>query len=181
MPNGTKVLPLIQAYRFGVGKGLTEPVAEIRSMALDGVPEDRKSTTRRGYIAQLFREHGCMDEFIDTHWPNGHTDDGERTLRRCEQLRLRHQEILAEEDESHDVEDQDEEAVGQNFALESQLRDFLAHNLGVLERNMRLYEDSDGRRGIEYPVDGGRIDVLAVGDDGRYVVIELKEFLNSRT
>jgi hypothetical protein len=115
-----------------------------------------------------------MEEFVDTHWPNGRTNDGERRLRQYEQLRTRHQGILAGEDESHDVEDQDEDAAAQNFALESQLRDFLAHNLGVLERGMRLYKDQDGRPGIEYPVAGGRIDVLAIGDDGRFVAIELK-------
>jgi hypothetical protein len=59
------------------------------------------------------------------------------------------------------------------FAYESHLRDYLAHNLGVLESGMRLYEDED-IPGIEYPIRSGRIDLLAVALDGSLVIIELK-------
>lgn len=59
------------------------------------------------------------------------------------------------------------------FAYESHLRDYLAHNLGVLEPGLRLYEEED-IPGIEYPIRNRRIDLLAVATDGSLVVIELK-------
>lgn len=170
MQKETKALSLIAAYEFGREKGLGDEIAEIRSMAIDGMRQ--ASRVRRGYVADLFRRHDCLDEFIDKHWPYGRTQDGQRRLHGCERLRERHVQLLAgEADDSGENENDD--AVEQGFALESQLRDFLAHNLGVLEPGLRLYEE-EGKSGIEYPVDGGRIDVLAVDQVGKHVAIELK-------
>lgn len=59
------------------------------------------------------------------------------------------------------------------FALEAHLRDFLAKNLDRLEPGLQLYQ-ADGRNGVEFQVDGGRIDLLGVDHSGRLVVIELK-------
>lgn len=59
------------------------------------------------------------------------------------------------------------------FALEAHLRDFLARNLERIEPGLRLYESGE-RKGIEFPVEGGRIDLLAIDRTGKYVVIELK-------
>src|ERR1035437_4359958 len=41
------------------------------------------------------------------------------------------------------------------------------------ETGLRLYA-SEERNGIEFPVDGGRIDLLAVDRNGKFVAIELK-------
>jgi hypothetical protein len=63
------------------------------------------------------------------------------------------------------------------FALEFQLRDFIAHNRSTIRvggRRLRLYRDSDGREGIEFPTAVGPIDILAVDEDGTFVVFELK-------
>jgi hypothetical protein len=65
----------------------------------------------------------------------------------------------------------------QAFALEYQLRDFLAENLDKLRiggRTMRVYVDPTGRDGIEYPTAVGPIDLLAVDETGAFVVFELK-------
>ena len=59
------------------------------------------------------------------------------------------------------------------FAYESDLRDFLAKNLSVIEPSLQLYEE-DGITGVEFPVGGRFIDILAVDDKKRLVVIELK-------
>jgi hypothetical protein len=59
------------------------------------------------------------------------------------------------------------------FAYESDLRNFLAKNLGVLEPGLRLYEE-EGITGIEFPAGGRFIDILAVDAEQNYVVIELK-------
>jgi hypothetical protein len=59
------------------------------------------------------------------------------------------------------------------FAFERDLRNYLVRNLGLIEPGLRLY-DEQGIIGVEFPVGGRFIDILAVDKDGRYVIIELK-------
>jgi len=59
------------------------------------------------------------------------------------------------------------------FAYEKDLRNYLARNLAVIERGLTLYEE-EGINGIEFPVGGRFIDILAVDSLGAFVVIELK-------
>ncbi|MHB1261753.1 MAG: endonuclease NucS domain-containing protein [Thermoplasmatota archaeon] len=63
------------------------------------------------------------------------------------------------------------------FALEHQLRDFIAENLHAIDvggRRLRLYVDEREVEGTEYDTDVGRIDILAVDDAGAFYVFELK-------
>jgi RecB family endonuclease NucS len=59
------------------------------------------------------------------------------------------------------------------FAYESDLRNFLSKNLHVLDAGLRLYEQ-EGITGVEFPVGGRFVDILALDANGAYVVIELK-------
>jgi len=59
------------------------------------------------------------------------------------------------------------------FAYEHDLRDYLARNLHLIELGLKLYQD-EGINGIEFPVGGRFIDILAIDSSGGYVVIELK-------
>lgn len=59
------------------------------------------------------------------------------------------------------------------FAYEHDLRDYLARNLQLIEPGLSLYRDED-ITGVEYPVGGRFIDLLATDSEGNYVVIELK-------
>jgi len=59
------------------------------------------------------------------------------------------------------------------FAYETDLRNYLSRNLGELETGLRLFED-DGITGIEFPVGGRYIDILAIDSSENLVVIELK-------
>ncbi|MBI5622186.1 MAG: DUF91 domain-containing protein [Elusimicrobia bacterium] len=59
------------------------------------------------------------------------------------------------------------------FAYESDLRDFLAEHLSVIEAGLQLYQD-EGITGVEFPAGGRFIDILAVDAQKRLVVIELK-------
>jgi hypothetical protein len=72
------------------------------------------------------------------------------------------------------ADEEEAEPEGSNeFAYETDLRDFLARNLSLLQRGLRLYED-EGITGIEFPVGGRFVDILAVTPEKDYVVIELK-------
>ena len=67
--------------------------------------------------------------------------------------------------------------VGNTFRLESHLRDYLAQNLShfsFLNTSLSLYEEAGAMRGVEYQTAVGQIDILAVGANGAFYVIELK-------
>jgi len=70
-------------------------------------------------------------------------------------------------------EPEDEPQQQAEFAYESDLKNFLAKNLGLLEPGLRLYED-EGITGVEFPVGRRFVDILAVDANGDYVVVELK-------
>ena len=55
--------------------------------------------------------------------------------------------------------------------------DYLAQNLGLLQglgTTLSIYREAGEVRGVEYQTDVGPIDILAVGENGNYYVIELK-------
>lgn len=63
------------------------------------------------------------------------------------------------------------------FALESHLREYLKKNISKLARTgakLSVYVSDDGRDGVEFQTDVGPIDLLAVDEQERFVVIELK-------
>lgn len=76
-------------------------------------------------------------------------------------------------DEETDDEETDNEGAAK-FAYETDLRNYLAKNLSIIEPGLKLYQDDDGITGIEFDVGGRRIDILAVDVKGALVVIELK-------
>lgn len=63
--------------------------------------------------------------------------------------------------------------ISSEFAYEHDLRDYLAKNLHIIEPSLRLYAD-EGITGVEFPVGGRFVDILAVDSSGGYVIIELK-------
>lgn len=76
--------------------------------------------------------------------------------------------VEIEEEESEDGDDMSRE-----FAYERNLRDYLAKNLQSIESGLKLYQDEEFS-GVEFPVGGRFIDILAVDDQGVFVVVELK-------
>lgn len=70
---------------------------------------------------------------------------------------------------------EEEEIGSRKFAFERDLQNYLVQNLGLLEPGLKLYEDEDGAfTGVEFPAGHRYIDILAVGTDNAYVVIETK-------
>ena len=70
---------------------------------------------------------------------------------------------------------EDDEPGSRTFAFERDLQNYLVRNLGLLEPGLKLYEDEDGEfTGVEFPAGQRYIDILAVGTDDAYVVIETK-------
>lgn len=168
-----KRFPLREAYIFANAHGLGAEAAQVRDMEIEW---DRSytSTVRRGRLIRLFEERGLMPQFVAEHWPDGGKAGGDSLRRAALRVSREYDEFLAgnsgpeEEDAPTSAEQESFE-----FALEAHLRDFLACNLEQIEPGLSLFQ-AQGRTGMEYPVDGGRIDILAVDREKRYVVIELK-------
>ena len=74
---------------------------------------------------------------------------------------------------ANNAEDEKVTAAVSEFAYETDLRDFLAKNLSMIEPGLRLYEE-EGITGVEFPVGGRFLDILGVDAHNRLVVIELK-------
>ena len=172
--NQGETLSLKAAYGFGAEHGLQQEVDEIRDMVIEW---DRSYTSllRRGYIVDLFEKRGIFEEFKKSCWENGNTPAGESKRRRYLRIKQQYEDFLAGHsgsDESPDV-DSEEEKSDQQFAAESDLRDFLAKNLTGIEPGLALYQKGE-QSGVEFSIENGFIDILAVDLQGRFVVIELK-------
>ena len=167
-----KVLRLRPAYAFATEHGLQPDVGRIKRLDVGPIPKGRRGSVRKGSIVALLEEHGLLDQFIKEHWPDGGTPWG-ITRRGRYRKAVRQFEGAQSEDEA-DVDDEaGDEAEDLQFALEEHLRDFLAKNLDRIEKGLRLYQGR-GVTGIEFSIGDARIDVLAIDESGKYVVIELK-------
>ncbi len=163
------------AYPFGAEHGLEREVNKIREMDIEW-DSSYTSSVRKGYIVALFESHGIFDAFKKEHWSVGNTPAGEKKRLWYLKIKARYEEFLAGRGPEAAAESGDEglEAEqGVEFALEAHLRDFLAKNIERIEAGLRLYESPE-RTGIEFPVDGGRIDLLAIDRNAKFVVVELK-------
>ncbi len=165
-------LSLRLAYAFGAAHKLEREINEIRGMEIEW---DRPYTSslRRGFIVELFEKNGLFEEFKAKCWPYGNTKEGEAKRRRSVRIKQQYDEFLSGRGGEIGLEESDEEEVDREFAAESDLRDFLSKNLTRIEPGPRLFEDSD-RSGVEFPVGGRFIDILARDAKDNYVVVELK-------
>jgi len=172
----TQTLSMKAAYEFGAAHGLEREVREIRDMVIEW-DLSYTSSLRRGYIVVLFESKGLFDEFKRQHWSFGNTSAGERKRNWYLRLKARYEAFLSGRSLEPGADSGAEQSLDSEqaleFALESHLRDFLARNLERIEPGLQLHASSENK-GVEFPVDGGRIDLLAVDRNGQYVVIELK-------
>jgi hypothetical protein len=170
----TQALSLREAYAFGAAHGLEPEVEAIRKMRIEW-NASYTSSLRRGYIVALFEEHDLFERFKQEHWAFGATSAGETRRRRYLRIKAQYEEFLAGGAPAPPPDGGDSEDLAEavEFALEAHLRDFLARNLDRIEPGLKLYGPG-GLDGVEFPVSGGRIDLLATDGSGRHVVIELK-------
>ncbi|HTQ40643.1 MAG TPA: endonuclease NucS domain-containing protein [Pirellulales bacterium] len=166
-----KVFPLLRAYDFAEQHGMSQDAEDIREMEIEW---DRSydSSVRRGRMIELFEKRGLLPQFIDEKWPLGRSPQGESKIRQSTKIWRDYVAYLSG-NASSNSEKQEEEQDALEFALEAHLRDFLAKNLDRVEAGLQLYVNGD-ESGREFNVDDGRIDLLAVDRDKKYVVIELK-------
>ena len=78
------------------------------------------------------------------------------------------------EDEKEARDETPREIKTDEFAYEMDLKNFLAANLDRIEPGLRLFDDLEGVEGLEFPVGGRYVDILAKSRDGSLLVIELK-------
>jgi len=172
-------LPLRDAYDFAATKNLHAEAARIQ--AIPSIPSFRyNSGVRRAHIIELFTERGVLDEFMATYWSEGLSAAGRAKMELYARRRIAYEALVGSPSDTDDENDEDDivepdtdDTYSSAFAYERDLQNFLAKNLGLIESGLELFKDARGS-GLEYPVDGGRIDILAKSRDGTLVVIELK-------
>jgi RecB family endonuclease NucS len=175
MEENKTTLSLRAAYTFGIEQGLEQDISAIRDLVIEW-DSSYTSSLRRGYIIELFEKHNIFEDFKSKYWPYRNTTYGESKRRRYLRIRKQYEDFLT--GRSPEMETQTEEEIedqenGQQFAAEADLRDFLAKNPSCIEKGLRLYQ-SDSRSGVEFPVENGYIDILAIDQNQSFVVVELK-------
>jgi hypothetical protein len=169
------ILPVKDAYKFGAEHGLGEAMEKIKQMEIEW-DSSYTTTVRRGYIVDVFTKHSLFEEFKEKYWPTGNTPWGLSKTRFFARIRQRYEDFL-QSGEQHETVAATEaaESEDQEFAAERDLREFLVKNPGCIEKGLRIY-DAEGKFGNEFTIDDGkgRIDLLAIDSEGRFVVVELK-------
>jgi hypothetical protein len=165
---GSQTLSLNSAYEYLTEKGYENDIIKIRESK--DQYKSYTSTLRRGKIVDILEKNNLLNDFIEKYWQYGKTESGKTKLRRYKNILNEFLDSIDEEKEEID------ETESSGFAYESDLRDYLANNLNIIESGLKLFIDSDGKNGIEYSVDvnNKRIDILAIDKEKMYVVIELK-------
>lgn len=80
---------------------------------------------------------------------------------------------IEEEEQPDEISDKKTSESDQEFAYEKDLQNYLVKNLHIIEPGLKLFEEDD-ITGIEYPVGGRFIDILAVDKNNDFVIFELK-------
>ncbi len=163
---------LYESYDFLSQNGLDQESSEIKNSS--DKFKSYTSTLRRAKIIVLVRDKKLLNSFCNTVWPPGLTEKGKSRISFFENLVERFnadQEGTIDEDEENEIATEENE-----FAYENDLRNYLVRNLSVIEKGLRIYETQDGTTGAEFFIPGTlrRIDILALDNQNKFVVIELK-------
>jgi len=164
-----EALPLRFAYEFLAHKDFEDLANKIKQ-SRDSY-KSYTSTLRRGKVLELLKKNGLLEEFIDRYWPFGKTEKGKRNIQRYKRI---YDSFLNKE--SSEEEEEEEHIEETSFAYEEDLRDYLSHNLSVIELGLKMFKDENGVEGIEYPIDAynKKVDILAIDKNQVPAIIELK-------
>lgn len=139
-------------------------------------PENQKERICESQYDFLYNVGRGQVELFDPHkhrkWEIAKDENNTLIVRECGTMN-------PTENYIHDNEDDhinDDTEIEQNyvFPLESQLRDFIARNVSIIDPDLNLYANDDGIDGVEFRTDVGNIDILAEDKQGNLVVFELK-------
>ncbi|OQW33715.1 MAG: hypothetical protein A4E19_02365 [Nitrospira sp. SG-bin1] len=169
---GSRAFPLREAYPFAEKHGLGTESRQIQDL---DPTWDRpyRTTVRRGLMIDLLVRNQLFQAFKEEHWPYGLTLRGEKEARRCVKIKEEF-EAFRDGTSSPPPESEDGgEVATERFALEAHLRDYLARAPNIIEPGLRLYSAGESE-GVEFTVDDGRIDLLFVDRENKFVVVELK-------
>ncbi len=175
---------IAELYSFAAAHGLSAESEKIRRLPIHSTFR-RPHLVRKAYLVELLESRGLLDEFSAQYWLGRHTPRGDRTYASYRDQRTLNEtlvlqgEVVVEEEAEEVAENQEQppELDAVSFALEAQLRDFIVENLPRIPVNgsrLKLFVDSSGREGREYPTAVGPIDILAQDESGDFIVFELK-------
>lgn len=73
------------------------------------------------------------------------------------------------------IQDEEEERIAEiNMQMENELENFLVDNLSLIDRDLKLYKDEQGKSGRQFSTEVGDIDLLCKKRND-FVIIELKK------
>ena len=125
-------LPLRLAWPFLEANGLATEAAEITTS-----PERLGSyttTLRHAKLVALLRRKDILDRFIETNWQFALTPEGKKKLNHYDQVYSKYEASgLGGTHNGDAITTEDETEARTKFALEEQLRDYLAENLCILK------------------------------------------------
>ena len=165
--------PFQKAYDFLSQNGLSKESDEIQYSSDQF--KSYTTTLKRAKIIVLVHGKNLLDNFCSSVWPSGLTDKGKRRIEFFQDLvvRFNASQTGTPVDDEEDAEILADE---EKFAYEDDLRRYLARNLSVIEKGLKLFETEDHKTGEEFVIPGTsrRIDILATDNQNNFVVIELK-------
>jgi hypothetical protein len=168
-----RYLPIKEALLFFKERNLSQTVDEINKFfenTYNNIGKRKGRVINKGFIVIELEKNKLLNEFIEKYWLNGRTEDGEKIINRYKDKYYLYYNKSPEKEEEFDDSD------NSKFAYETDLRDYLAKNLSVIENGLILFKDSNGKTGVEYIIDENnkRIDILALDENNIPVIIELK-------
>ncbi len=92
-----KRFPLKEAYPFAEAQGLGDEVAYIKGMHVNWHGKyTYNSTVRRGYIIDLLKRRGLLDDFFSQKWRRGLTQAGRSECESCLRVMREYEELLGQ-------------------------------------------------------------------------------------
>ena len=168
-----RYLPIKEALLFFKERNLSQTVVEINEFfenTYSNIGKRKGRVINKGFLVIELEKNKLLNDFIEKYWLNGKTEDGEKIMNRYKNKFYLYYNKSPKKEEDFDDSD------NSKFAYETDLRDYLAKNLCVIEKGLVLYKDSNGKTGVEYIIDENnkRIDILALDENNIPVIIELK-------